>query len=230
MKPYTYLLINASCILIPFLFSFYKKRAFYKDWKFFFPANISVAFVFLVWDELFTQMGVWGFNPDYLIGLYIYNLPLEEILFFICIPYACTFLYFAMLYLLKKEPFKNSHRQLSIILIIALSILSIINWDKLYTSITFSSTAFVLLILLTNKTKMSYIYFSYFCIVPFFLASNGILTGSLVDEPIVWYNNKENLGIRFITIPIEDFIYGFLLISLNIIFYEALKRKFRLPN
>lgn len=225
MKQYTYLLINFGCIIIPFLFSFFKKRAFYKDWKYFFPANIGVAIVFLIWDEIFTQNGVWGFNPDYLVGIYLFNLPLEEILFFICIPYACTFTYFAMLYLLNNEPFKKTHKSISYVLIVVLLVLAALNYNKLYTSITFGSTALTLLIIQQRKIKMSYIYFSYFLIIPFFLASNGILTGSIVDEPIVWYNNQENLGLRCITIPVEDFVYGFLLITLNIVFYEYLKQK-----
>jgi hypothetical protein len=48
-------------------------------------------------------MGVWGFRSDYLTGLFItQNIPLEEGLFFICIPYACVFTYFVI-----KEYFPN---------------------------------------------------------------------------------------------------------------------------
>jgi lycopene cyclase domain-containing protein len=56
-------------------------------------------------------------------------------------------------------------------------------------------------------------------LIPFFLV-NGILTGWLLEEPIVWYDNAENLGIRLGTIPVEDSIYLLLLLGIVTVFYE----------
>ena len=92
-----YLLINILSISVPFLFSFHPKIQFYKLFRYFFPAMIISALVYLSWDIVFTKLGVWGFNEDYLIGFYIANLPIEEILFFICIPFASVFTHYTLI-------------------------------------------------------------------------------------------------------------------------------------
>ena len=56
-----------------------------------------------------------------------------------------------------------------------------------------------------------------------FLITNGLLTGSFIEDQVVWYNDNYNLGIRILTIPVEDVFYGMLLILLNIIIYEKLR-------
>ena len=224
MKPYTYLLVDFGCIIIPLIASFYPKHAFYKEWKYFFPANLFVAFLFLVWDYFFTEAGIWGFNPDYLTGIYIGNLPLEEVLFFIAIPYACTFTYFALKYLIKRNPLAKYQKSVSVFLIIILIVFGIFSIGQWYTSLTFILTAGYISFLYFRKIDLSYHYLAYIAILPFFFLSNGLLTGSFIDEPIVWYNDAENFGIRIFTIPIEDSMYGLLLILMNIDLYEIIKQ------
>ena len=224
MTQFTYLFVDIGCVIVPFLASFYRKAPFYKEWKYFIPANIAVALFFLVWDNLFAEYKIWGFNPDYLLGFHFFNLPLEEILFFISIPYACVFTYFSLKYLIKENPLAHLQKKISHFLIVLLFGVAIIYINSLYTAITFLLTAIFLAFSLFKKIDLSYIYLTYLIILPFFLISNGILTGFLSEEPIVWYNNEENMGFRIFTIPIEDVIYGFLLIALNISLYEHLKQ------
>lgn len=225
MEPYAYLLVNLACIIIPFMASFYPKHAFYKEWKPFFKANIVVTLIFVVWDAIFTEIGVWSFNETYITGIHLGNLPLEEVLFFICIPYACVFSYFAFQYFFKTNFLQKSQTFISYILIAFLLVVAISDYNKLYTSITFFTTSFFLIFLVIRKTDLSLYYISYFFILPFFIMSNGVLTGSFLIEPIVWYNDAENLGIRLFHIPIEDSIYGMLLIFMNIEFYNCFKQK-----
>ena len=46
--------------------------------KYFFRVNLSVAAFFIVWDVIFTKMGIWAFNSDYLLGPSILGLPLKS--------------------------------------------------------------------------------------------------------------------------------------------------------
>lgn len=223
MQSYTYLLVDFACIFIPFLASFYSKHAFYKEWPFFFKANIIVTILFLVWDYFFTEAGIWGFNPDYILGIYLGNLPIEEILFFIAIPYACVFTYFALTYLINKNPLEKIEKFITYTFICVLMVVAVFNYDKLYTSINFFSASLFLIYLSFKNQDLALHYLSYFIILPFFFLSNGLLTGSFIAEPIVWYNDLENLGIRLGTIPIEDSIYGMLLIFMNIELYRFFK-------
>jgi len=85
-----------------------------------------------------------------------------------------------------------------------------------------------LLLVFFRKWDVSYIYFSYLAIIPLFLLSNGVLTGSFTEAPIVWYNDEFNLGRRIFTIPVEDLFYGFLLVMLNIQLYRRFKLKYSL--
>ncbi len=219
---YTYLLINFITIIIPFLFSFHSKLNFYKTWKAFFGANLIATFLFVIWDIIFTNKGIWGFNPNYITGVYVLNLPIEEILFFICIPFSCVFTYHSINLFLKIQWGKKFEDLFCVFLILLLLTSGIIEHQKLYTSITFISTA-ILLFLLKFVFKIQwfgkFIHIYPVLLIPFFIV-NGVLTGTGLHEPIVWYNNAENMGIRLFTIPIEDVIYGFELILLNIFLYD----------
>src|SRR5690606_36175656 len=142
-----YLLVNFFTIIIPFIFSCHPKIKFHLTWKAFFPAAILVGIVFVLWDTLFTDMGVWGFNPDYISGIYLFNLPLEEVLFFICIPYSCVFTYFCLdrFYNLSWKP--TTEAVFCLVFSLGLIILGILHADRIYTLVTFISTGLVCLAL-----------------------------------------------------------------------------------
>jgi len=226
MTAYTYLFINLGCLLFPLLFSFLKFRPFYKDWKYFIPANLIVALFFVLWDCYFTDIGVWGFNPDYLSGIYIANLPLEEVLFFICIPYACVFAYFALTYFVKEI---SSLKRSNLVCLVLASIILCIGLSHLhlwYTGMTFMLLGGYFLLSIAMRINQIWPLTAYALIIPFFLLSNGLLTGSYLEDPIVWYNDDENLGIRISTIPVEDLFYGMLMVLANINLYTFFKKRF----
>jgi lycopene cyclase domain-containing protein len=71
---------------------------------------------------------------------------------------------------------------------------------------------------------MGYFWFAYFVHLIPFLIINGILTGAATPSPVVWYNPNEIIGLRIITIPIEDTIYALTCLLLPITILEAIRK------
>jgi lycopene cyclase domain-containing protein len=221
----TYLVVNFFTIVFPFIFSFTKWFNFKDYWKYYFPSNILVAILYLIWDSIYTYVGVWGFEFKYTLGVKIFNLPIDEIFFFICTPYACVFTYFCFKkYVFPKITFSNSICWIiSTILFLSLAI---IFYSKLYTCAAFFSCAVTCLICYkTNLISfLNFIIFYLLILVPFTIC-NGILTGSFLDRVVVFYNDAENLGIRILTIPFEDIFYGMAMLMFHILLFEFLLSK-----
>ncbi len=217
---YLYLTLNICTILVPFIASFYPKAPFIGTWKRIVPALTLPLAIFIVWDVIFTRWGVWGFNPVYLSGIYLVNLPLEEWLFFITVPYACLFTYFAIKHL---KPTTWNGSKIAMILGVVLIILGSIFFRQDYTVTTFIGLGVLLLFLgIKRKPYLGQFFVSYLVIlIPFFII-NGILTGSWIEGQVVWYNDEENFGIRLGTIPVEDAFYGMLLLLMNTVIWEEL--------
>ena len=71
---YTYFIILAASLAGPLALSFDKKVAFYKNWKYLFPAMVIPALLYIAWDIYFTSKGVWSFNDRYITGIKLVNL------------------------------------------------------------------------------------------------------------------------------------------------------------
>jgi lycopene cyclase domain-containing protein len=223
-----YFILLLASIAVPFLLSFDKKLQFYRHWKFVLPSIALVGVFYILADIYLTGLGVWGFNPRYLSGIYFWGLPLEEWLFFVVIPYASIFLHEAfILYFPGVKVGKKTSLLISWFFIVFFAVMIVVFADRIYTVYIFSLTIVALLFSLFDRKRLiSHFYITFLLIlIPFFMV-NGILTGTLIEEEVVWYNNAENLGIRVLTIPIEDFAYGFSLILFNLQLIQALKTRF----
>lgn len=227
MKPYTYLLVNFLSIIICFIFSFNKKIQFYKYFGAFLKASILVAIPFIVWDVWFTHKNVWWFNANYTVGKDILGLPIEEWLFFICIPFACVFTFH---YLDKFFNFNNANRYNKLITWLIIIVC-------LTATVVFRNRMYPLLTSLVTASAMIYLYFIakvdwigkasiiYLILMLGFFPVNGVLTGIGLKSPIVNYNSNEILNIRILTIPIEDLFYGYGHFMLVIYFFKIFQTK-----
>ena len=220
-----YVWINLGTIIFPFLLSFDRKVHFYRKWPWLFWGMLATAAFFLAWDVYFTHLGVWGFNERYC-SFYLMGLPAGEWLFFFTVPYACIFTHECLRAYFPKDSFKRLDLPLSILLGPICFLIGLWHLDRAYTSWTFllSGGLVSLHYCLVPNTYRTYFYRSYLvCLLPFALV-NGILTGYFNEEPVVLYHDGHNLagylGSRFLSIPYDDFIYGFLLLFLNVMGFE----------
>lgn len=219
----TYLLINILIIFFPLILSFDKNLKFYRNVPHVLQSIAFISTAYIIWDVIATERGDWAFSPEHLIGFYILGLPLEEILFFIIVPYACIFIFETVSFYVKEKKL-NFNKKLSIIPAVLLIVLAIIFYDQNYTfTVSIFAAAFFIGAVLFNEQLLASRNFWITMLISFlpFLIVNYFLT----SIPVVTYSETAFSGKRFITIPYEDFLYSFSMISLWILFYELAREK-----
>ena len=216
-------------ISFPLLASWDKRFKYASKFKYLFPSILITATFFIIWDIIFTKNGVWGFSEIHTSNIYIFYLPVEEWLFFIIIPFSCVFIYESVKYFFILDKYENISRNILMGIGIVLIVASVLNLDRSYTFWNFLFCGSFLIYSSYKKRgyHANFVVSYLFHLIPFLIV-NGILTDGNFDfnfstDPVVWYNNEENLFIRFITIPIEDFFYSMLLLLMNVTFYEKFK-------
>ena len=92
-------------------------------------------------------MGVWSFNYDYCIGIKIFEMPIEEWLFFLIIPFCSLFIHFCAITVNPKFRFnKKATISLTVFFIILSIIVVLLNPSKKYTAVQYAMlTSFMML-------------------------------------------------------------------------------------
>lgn len=102
MSPYiTVLILSGS---VPFFLSFWPQLKFYRNLSSLICSISLILIIFGTWDVVAVYRGHWSFNPEDVWALRIINLPLEEVLFFVVIPFCCIFTWEVIKYM--KARFK----------------------------------------------------------------------------------------------------------------------------
>ncbi|CAA0160399.1 lycopene cyclase domain-containing protein [Tenacibaculum maritimum] len=228
MSQYLYLILNIGSLSIPLLYSIFEKKFHFIQYIKAACLSISIIAVpFLVWDAAFTKIGVWGFNSNYHLPLKIIGMPIEEWLFFICIPYACLFTHEVLKYYFPNLKLSRRFaKQITVFLLLITIGGLVFNFGKQYTTINFILFLLLMGYSLAKHLEVLQTYLPSFLVMlfPFFIV-NGVLTGSFIEAPVVWYDDAENMNFRLFTIPFEDAFYAFnLLFSIQLVF-NYLKNK-----
>ncbi len=218
----SYLLINIFIIFFPLILSFEKKIRFYRKWI---PLTISTVITglfFILWDIIAVNRNDWSFNNSHVSDIKIFNLPPEEILFFVTVPYSIIFTFACVKFYLKDRVFRINRKITGIVALIFISA-GLYYWDKNYT-ITVLLLSGILIFLLNTFSK-DFLYSKIYLVsllisyIPF-LIINYILT----SVPVVIYNTEAITGIKFLTIPAEDFLYSFSMITMWIFIFDISDR------
>lgn len=239
MSEWTYLWVNLAVLAVPLVASFDRRVAFVKEWKAFWPACLLTMAGFIAWDVWFTKSGIWGFNAAHLMGVNILGLPLEEWLFFITVPYACVFTYACFKKYFPHAPLGLGHRSFTTSMAALCIGLALGFSDRAYLGLTAALCAIWLVgVLIRWRSWMGHFWFAYAVLLIPFILSNGVLTGldfwsypilhnapETIHDHIVWYNNSENSGWRLFSMPVDDLLYGLLLIGINVSLFEAFSPK-----
>jgi lycopene cyclase domain-containing protein len=219
---YEYLIFNAVVVGGPAFFGSQKCCYIWNHWKEMLIAISIPAIPFLLWDAIVTGAH-WNFNPKYVSGIKIINLPIEEILFFITVPFACLFTWEMIIRRVDEKTINLTWLRMLLYLALPAGIY-FFSIGKQYTGLTLSFLFVANLLDQILKTNLLYdkrFYFYLLLIVIFTLIFNGYLTW----RPVVTYGVGYQLDFRIITIPVEDFFYGISLLFMNTSLYKMLLRK-----
>lgn len=218
-----YILINIIILSIPLILSFDRRVRYYRKVYLTGFSILTISSLFIIWDIIAAGRGDWYFNPQFISSFSFLHLPLGEWMFFITVPYSCLFLYETFR---TYIPERRIHIKPFIFYLLALiSIVSgIILIGRLYTSTVLLVTSFVFIMNVMCFRSMTedlryWIYIASTMVL--FIIFNYLLT----SMPIVMYNSDAITGFRFLTIPLEDFLYNYSLLTLYAgIFLIAEKR------
>ena len=237
----TYWGVLGLTFLGPFFLGFHQSLSFNKRWKDILTAVALILLIYIPWDIWFTSMGVWSFNPKYVSGAYFFNIPIEEVLFFIATPFSCLFVLECVRYYFPSLSYYHGKKQrhaislfiMSFFVLIALALIAR-NPSGWYTlSATITGGIGLLHLYVNRKNDFLQILITWLILLIPFYVCNGVLTGIHfwdypffnfnqidIDEAVVLYNNLENSSFRIWSVPAEDFFYGFGFYAIGVTLYR----------
>ncbi len=219
---FEYLVFNAIILTGPLVFAFDKRVRYVRYWPMALLATATILPVYIIWDSLVTGKH-WWFNPAYTTDIRIAGLPPGEWLFFITVPFACLFIWQILITLYNRGQWRNPLNIYYVFLLTVPAALFFLITGKIYTGLVFAAIGLAALLDWISGSRVlaqkhTLIYFG--ILSGLILVFNGYLTA----RPVVLYGESFQLGIRIITIPAEDFLYGFSHILMCTTVFQALKK------
>lgn len=191
-------------------------RRMYKSLAF---SMVIVAPLYLVWDFLATWKDSWSFNPHWVFGVYVADLPVEEVLFFFVTPFATLLIYDFLMMKFRDKEVKFITRDRVTVVAVTILLLDVlfVGYSYTFIDLIYLSASLLLSNVLDPDMLRSrnYWYFVALTYIPFM-----VFDYFLTSLPVVIYGPHSILGIRIITIPIEDALYSLSMMNFYTLFYR----------
>ena len=218
MRNLLYLFINLVIFLPVLVLSFKTDIKPHKHVKGLLAGYFLVSLPFIIWDIWAVSQGHWAFNGQYITGVSLFGMPIEEYLFFVTVPFAMIYVWGVV----KKFVADGSAMILVRLLFLGLAAgssvwLLISQWSNGYTR--FAAIAMLITVVVAVLSRLAFtkrFWAFQLLLLGLFLIFNSVLTGL----PIVTYGSDAIVGLRIGDIPIEDFYFNFAFINLFLLVFN----------
>jgi len=218
-----YLIFNLIVLAGPIALSFEKGVHYVGRWKAAFKSIFIILVPFIIWDSLVTGRH-WWFNEQYITGVRLAGLPIEEWLFFITVPFSVLFIWEIFSRKTGNPVSKNLRFIKRIFAFFPVGGILLFILGKEYTGLSLIALGIAGILDAILKTDILARKNTYYYLGIIFLL-NLVFNGYLTGRPVVLYGEPFQIGIRIISIPVEDFIYGFSMLLMNTMLFEKFKRR-----
>lgn len=224
MEHLSFLLLLLIYLVIPILLSFQKKFRFGFRLRYLLPATLFSATVFLMWNWRFAEFGIWTYNSTYITGINLLKVPLEIWLSVFILPFSSAYIYEWLKVRFENFEKPNLFLVVSLVLFVAFAVLAYLFRSRLFSFFTFFLTAIYLgYTIFRNRFKkhLTKFYLAYLVsLIPFTLVS--VIMSLLA---MISYDSSHILQISLLGIPIERFVYLYLMLLINFTIYEYISER-----
>lgn len=224
MKKILFTATNLGVAAAAIVLGFEPQIGFNQHWISAVAALLSSGVLFLTWKILAVRHGDWSYNPAYNGRLRVFGLPWSEIFFLTGVPYAALFLFELVGKFFVQDQLAEVSRLFlvsgSAAFIAAAYIFRRHNFTLL---VCLSLSAFLATLavgrsyLLGNAGVLIWYGFSLALVLPIRFLATAL--------PVLRYNTQALLGVRVLTLPVEELFYlvAYLGFTLNFyLFYQGI--------
>lgn len=203
-----------------------KKVKFAKYLDAYFYSSFIVGLIFIYFNRNMLTNNGWFYNDQFLAGISLMNLPLEEILFLISFFFTASITFEIIRISFPERKIILPKRPL-IILALFFMLPAVIHMNKSYTfavTILTSLSIMVATFLFNEQHLKRSFWISVVAFYPILIAADLFKCGL----PIVQYNADAIIGSKVLSVPIENFLYSFVMVFLYFTLYSYFRGKSRL--